>query len=83
MSKTTPWFSMKAKPVRIGVYEVDWQDGDTTFFSYWDGRGFNGGWVTPQRAREHFNFGHKWSKKPTRWRGLAKPAAHQPAKEPK
>lgn len=81
MSKLTPWFPLKSKPARAGVYEIDRGDGGTTFYSYWDGTNFNGGWFTPQRARESFNFGHRWSIKPTRWRGVTRPAAHQPAKE--
>ena len=37
--KTTPWFSEKEMPVRIGVYEADWYDTNHPggWFAYWDG----------------------------------------------
>lgn len=38
--KLTPWFDGSVKPVRVGVYELDYRDEDhasRTFYTAWDG----------------------------------------------
>lgn len=33
----TPWFPSRIKPVRFGVYELNFSWDKTPWFSYWDG----------------------------------------------
>jgi len=67
--KLTKWYSSDQNPVRVGLYQVKNSD-NKVYFSYFDGRRFNGCWFTKERALENDYF-------PTRemnlqWRGIAK-----------
>lgn len=47
--KKTEWFKGSEKPVRVGVYERDY-DVQRTYYCYWTGKVFNGGYHTAYRA---------------------------------
>lgn len=71
MSKLTPWYDGSQKPVRKGVYKVD-----HSFlpYSYWDGKEWRLGGISPEEAME--DAGCAASLQDMRWRGLAqKPRA--------
>jgi hypothetical protein len=51
--KTTPWFMPKDRPIRVGVYAVDWPEiagNRDLWYAYWDGADW--GWIqkTPNDA---------------------------------
>jgi len=65
--KLTRWYSGDQKPLRKGVYQVK---SDGVYFSYFDGKNFNGCWFTTERAAEN-----QWSPVchgKLQWRGVAK-----------
>lgn len=75
MSKYTPWFSHKVKPVRVGAYEV--RDADKAAFdhgkfAYWNGAAWSWACLKPYHAANYPNcYGAEQAKQ---WRGLTKPA---------
>ena len=69
--KKTPWFPLATNPVRIGIYQIDWSDGDkTVFYSYWDGEKFNGAWLRIRMAMLNRDSGVCAFGIPVRWRGI-------------
>lgn len=74
--KLTPWFPGDVKPVRIGVYEAEWDYGDgdiTTYFNHFDGQHWHSGWfdltsVRPSDPRIGRTSGGDF---PKNWRGLS------------
>lgn len=71
MSKMTPWFPSKTKPVRVGVYETQWYCVDEwdCGFSYWNGSQWANGIESPESAYFYKNWigGAVQNKK---WRGF-------------
>lgn len=67
----TPWFPGNVRPKRRGVYKT-WDKGlRQSFYNYWDGKKWNGGWGTAEDAAR---FGDRRCDDPVdKWRGLAKP----------
>lgn len=66
--RLTPWFSVKVKPVRVGVYNASIFM-DATVFRKWDGTAWSIGYPTAKRAAkstERTGFPDK-----IMWRGLA------------
>ena len=72
----TRWFSTRTKPKQVGVYMIDWCDGGT-YYSYWDGKIFNGGWSNAEQAHFRRFFGRSILGNPKRWRGLAQDPSKQ------
>lgn len=64
----TPWFPKAISPARPGVYEVDAPTG-TTYYSFFDGKRWNGEWWTPERAVTRGDPGYGMQGK--QWRGLS------------
>ncbi len=69
--KLTPWFSVRKKPVRVGVYERDHQDGCPICFQHWNGEWWSLAAEAPGTANgwQHFKSTCQYGK----WRGLTKP----------
>lgn len=66
----TEWFGPDAPPVRVGVYEVDDEDGiDGRWFSYWDGRKFGFRAEDPAEAADCRHV-HTDCARLVRWRGV-------------
>lgn len=67
----SPWFPVRIKPVRAGVYNVScWSRKQTgNWYAYWDGERF--GWFhnEPQGA---FNMRESWGAVAKSWRGLTR-----------
>jgi hypothetical protein len=74
--KLTPWFPAHVVPVRIGVYEVDDEDGiDGPWYAYWDGRKFGFRcWKGPQEAF-NYRYDKTYLSEFSKWRGLAEDPA--------
>ena len=74
--KLTPWFPAHVKPARVGVYEVDDQDGMIgPWYAYWNGRRFGWrSWKGPQEAYES-RFDSIGLDERAIWRGLAEDPA--------
>jgi hypothetical protein len=74
--KLGPWHPKGINPVRKGVYEVDYADGDGRSFSRWDGSGWSFicweryGKGTVQDAIERASKVHIPWTPAHRWRGL-------------
>lgn len=73
MSQLTAWFSGVEVPERVGVYER--QMHTQTFFSYWNGKQWWPGDVTPQGALlKYWRFRElgvpRWVSQLLSWRGL-------------
>lgn len=73
MTQVTRWFPAKTKPDHIGAYEVTEESDDIEWFSWWDGKRWNGQWGSVERAEMHRYFGDTTPTK--RWRGLSEPSA--------
>lgn len=72
------WFDINdQKPWEPGVYKVPCRYGSkATYFSYWCGIGFHGGWNTIERAiQQKNNFTEPSYKK---WRGLSSDPSAKP-----
>ena len=69
----TDWFQGKVKPVRVGVYQRNYE-GDWLLFSYWDGQYW--GWTQPgsPKAAAHFRYPPS-SVQELPWRGVPKERA--------
>ena len=69
--KMTKWYDVKdALPAYAGVYEVDsgyWEDEH----SYWNGKQWNGCWLSKETAYHSREFGE--CSTVLKWRGLAEP----------
>ena len=54
-NKMTPWFPAHIKPVREGVYEIQWWYVDCWDygFSYWNGEQWTNSTETPEKALLH------------------------------
>ena len=76
--KLTEWYSGDQKPVRVGVYEKKSKNTKTqSFYHFWDGERWFGGWYTVQRAiadQEKFKILEYCDddEEPREWRGIAK-----------
>jgi len=72
MSKLTPWFPANVKPVRVGVYRVQYYN--YSGFAYWDGKQWSN--LVDSVASAYKN--HDWTDgaiQQKRWRGLTQEAA--------
>ena len=68
-NKLTDWISGNVKPVRVGVYQREYDSGDVAY-SYWNGKFWSVYGATPEEAES-------WVDTPStaqtlRWRGLAR-----------
>ncbi len=78
MTKLTLWLARSVKPVRIGVYELCFDEPDQYLhFSHFDGARWNGAWSDVERADEekHWHAEHSdqgYAEHMTGWRGLAR-----------
>ena len=75
-STTTPWFSGKSRPTRIGVYQRVFNTLPEAFvpvrYAYWNGVRWCVNESTPDRA---YKFRHHESRfQDMQWRGLMEPA---------
>lgn len=68
--KLTPWFPGDVKPVREGVYERFWCEGDSPNYSYWNGSSWGLLTDTPTQARRNMRHVSAWQDMP--WRGVEK-----------
>ena len=69
--KLTGWFAKGVKPARIGVYEVDDDDGLPGYFAWWSGKRFAYRSESAQLAFLEKDF--RTSCAPlVKWRGLAR-----------
>lgn len=69
----TPPFPRTVKPARPGVYQSTHENDSSgeVWFSYWNGRRWNGGWYTPRRANHPINRSVREGAHPVQtWRGL-------------
>ena len=71
--KMTPWFQSKTKPIRAGVYEIQWYFVDSweRGFSYWNGTKWANAVETPNKAY----LCKKWVQgacQDKKWRGFTK-----------
>lgn len=76
--KLTEWFAPDAKPMREGVYELDWEDTDGRCFCKWFGSGWGDAkWVglsgngSIEMAIIKADRSEIYSDMAVRWRGLA------------
>lgn len=71
MTNLSQWFDLtEQEPWEVGLYKVPSRfGGNYEYFSYWCGKGFHGGFDTPEDAFEHRDVGIK--KGYTKWRGLS------------
>lgn len=69
--KLTPWYPGDVKPVRVGVYERLYYDGERTCFSRFDGASWRAGWAGIYRAQDDWWPRSSYQDLP--WRGLASP----------
>jgi hypothetical protein len=67
--KLSQWHDGNVEPVHIGIYETSSHKFDG-YFSYWDGKKFNGMWGSRSTAEIKSDFGS--CSIPTRWRGIVK-----------
>jgi hypothetical protein len=75
MTKKTLWFDPHVIPVRVGVYEKDFEIGIPEY-QYWDGKRWHYGDPTPdQTVARYLRDGNRYftQPKPRPWRGLASP----------
>ena len=66
--KLTDWIPGKVKPVRVGVYQREYDSGDVQY-SYWNGKFWGLYGVTPKEAELDRSFSSRAQTLP--WRGLA------------
>jgi len=69
MSKFTPWFPGNVKPVRVGVYQRQYNCPPTNWFCYWDGKLWGCAEKKAKDADPAFMGKSFFPEKP--WRGLA------------
>lgn len=68
MTTLTNWYPALIPPIRSGVFETTREDDKEEWFSYWDGKNWNGQWSSPRFAIAHCQYGEGASVR--RWRGL-------------
>ena len=68
--KLTPWFPGTVKPVRVGVYERDYNPSPTSNYCYWNGEEWSTREQTPKKALEEFFVPSLYQDLP--WRGVLK-----------
>jgi hypothetical protein len=64
--KLTQWFPGEVKPVRMGVYERKWPDGDRVW-TIWNGRNWGNSFLSPVDVR----YVCRGIEQSIPWRGLA------------
>lgn len=70
--KLTEWYSGDQKPVRVGVYERNFEDGLTIAeYSYWDGKNWKVSGLSVPDANM-YKIGAISAKQRLKWRGIAK-----------
>lgn len=72
--KLSPWHDGSVKPVHVGIYQVNSGNDGFKFYSWWDGKFFNGHW-TLETAYDNRKFFHKnpdGCSETTKWRGVLK-----------
>lgn len=67
--KLTAWYKSNQKPVRVGIYERIFNDGERTY-SYWSGKSWGVSCFTPEGAYKNKKV--KTSYPNLQWRGIAK-----------
>jgi hypothetical protein len=71
--KLTDWYSGDQKPVYVGVYQREYEDGETVErYCYWDGKLFSAAFLTMGQAYEFAGCTSISLAQDLPWRGVCK-----------